>query len=158
MSESGFSGLKDFQDSSGAGVFVWQALVYIPRGGIFGYGEKRDFGRSEILKIPQILKILILTKPRGRPRRSVFPISRDFRLRQDARVGAKRNPENPANPTNPDSDKTVRASPPFRIPDFAGLPFAAKSARRMKRNPENPPNPINPDSDKYAQSPATTSR
>ena len=36
-------------------------------GGISSYGEKRRLGESEILKIPPILKILILTKTRNRP-------------------------------------------------------------------------------------------
>ena len=58
----GFSGLDWL-------VFGWQALIRIGLGWIFGYGEKRRLCESEILKIPPILKILILTKTRGLPRR-----------------------------------------------------------------------------------------
>ena len=58
--------------------FDWQALARIRLGGIFGYG-KSAIWVSEILKIPLILKILILTKARGRPNRARrHP---DYRLR-----------------------------------------------------------------------------
>ena len=40
-------------------------LIHIRIGGIFCYGEKRRLGEIEILKIPLILKILILTKTRS---------------------------------------------------------------------------------------------
>ena len=42
-------------------VFDWQALIRIRLGAISGYGENRNLDESEILKIPPILKILILT-------------------------------------------------------------------------------------------------
>ena len=48
-----------------ARVFDRQALIRIRIGGIFCYGEKRGVGEIEILKIPLILKILILTKTRN---------------------------------------------------------------------------------------------
>ena len=51
-----------------ARVFDWQALIRIRLGEISGYGENA----SRAKEIPPILKILILTKTRGRPPR--FPI------------------------------------------------------------------------------------
>ena len=45
-------------------VFKRQARVRIRLGGILGYSEKRKPGEIEILKIPPILKTLILTKTR----------------------------------------------------------------------------------------------
>ena len=55
--------------------FERQALIPVPFGEIPDYAPKRKPGESEILKIPQIPQILILTKPRpsatlraGRPR------------------------------------------------------------------------------------------
>ena len=46
LSESGFTGLKDFQDSAGARVCDRQALAGIRIGGIFGYAGKRKVGES----------------------------------------------------------------------------------------------------------------
>ena len=46
MSESGFTGLKDLQDSAGERVRDRRALVDIRIGGIFGYGENRKAGVS----------------------------------------------------------------------------------------------------------------
>ena len=46
-------------------VFGGQALIRIRFGWVFGCGEKRERSESEILKIPPILKILILTKARS---------------------------------------------------------------------------------------------
>ena len=48
-------------------VFDRQALVRIRFGEISRCGEKRMQGETKILKIPPILKILILTKTRGHP-------------------------------------------------------------------------------------------
>ena len=55
-------------------VFDRQALIRISLGGISDYGEKREMGETEILKIPPILQILILTKPQlgGNPLDSRF--------------------------------------------------------------------------------------
>ena len=47
LSESGFSGLKDFQESTGERVCYRRALVGNRIGRIFGYGEKRKVGESE---------------------------------------------------------------------------------------------------------------
>jgi len=49
-------------------VFSRQALTSVRSGEIFRYSEKRKPGRNEILKIPPILKILILTKTRNQAR------------------------------------------------------------------------------------------
>ena len=46
-SESGFAGLWDFQDSSGARLSKLQALVRIRLGRIYGYGEKREPGEMK---------------------------------------------------------------------------------------------------------------
>ena len=64
LSESGFTGLSDFQDSSGASLTGGRLSVFVLAG--FAVIAKLQFGRSEIPKIPPILKILILTKPRNR--------------------------------------------------------------------------------------------
>ena len=45
LSESGFAGLKDFQDSHGEHVCDWRAFVGSDWG-IFGYGEQRNPGES----------------------------------------------------------------------------------------------------------------
>ena len=45
---------------------IGKALVLIRLGGISRYGENRMSGEIEILKIPPILKILILTNTRSR--------------------------------------------------------------------------------------------
>ena len=55
----GFSGFYQL-------IFDWQALIHIRIGDISGYGEKRKPARNEILKIPPILKIPILTNTRNR--------------------------------------------------------------------------------------------
>ena len=47
LSESGFAGLKDSQDSSGARVFVWQELVDTRIDGISSCGEKRKPGETK---------------------------------------------------------------------------------------------------------------
>ena len=47
LSESGFAGLKDFQDSAGERVCIRRAFAHIRLGGIFVYGEKRKLGKPE---------------------------------------------------------------------------------------------------------------
>jgi len=64
LSESGFAGLWDFQDSSRSSS-PGERLRVFKRG--FRLWGKADDGRIEILKIPPILKILILTKALGSP-------------------------------------------------------------------------------------------
>ena len=52
--------------------------MHIPLTGILGYGENGELGEIEILKIPPILKILILTKVGGYGSPSSgFPPSRE---------------------------------------------------------------------------------
>ena len=47
LSESGFAGLEDFQDSYGGRVCDRRALVGIRIGGICGCGEKRNRAEAE---------------------------------------------------------------------------------------------------------------
>ena len=47
LSESGFAGLEDFQDSSGERFRQGRALIVIRIVGIFIYGEKRETGESK---------------------------------------------------------------------------------------------------------------
>ena len=68
LSESGFIGFTGFCRF----VFDWRALARIRLGGISGYGKSASWAS-------EILKILILTKARGRPNRARRPL--DSRLR-----------------------------------------------------------------------------
>ena len=70
-----------------ARVFKRQALTRICIGGISGCGEKRRLGEIEILKIPRILKILILTKTMGWRNKSITRNQARLR-RRDARRSA----------------------------------------------------------------------
>ena len=67
-------------------VFDWRALARIRLGGISGYGKSASWA-SEILKIPLILKILILTKARGRPNRARRPPDSRLRGNDGVEVG-----------------------------------------------------------------------
>ena len=140
LSESGFIGLKDFQDSFGGARILWA--------GACPYSDWRDFGlrrkaRGWARRNPENpvfreraylsesgfigLKDFQDSYGGARLRRvGVCPHSawRDFGLWRKARGWAERNPENPNNPINPDSDKR-RAQPtnPF--------PFAPSAPPRL---------------------------
>ena len=107
LSESGFTGLWDFQDSFRRASVSVLAGFSVMREARVG---RRTFCQNQDLRDYRIFRILLAL------RCASVSVLAGFPFMAKRAVGRQRNPENPANPENPDSDKSARANHNARRP------------------------------------------
>jgi len=108
LSESGFTGLWDFQDFIGASLIGKRTSAIVSFAVLGLGGVLSESGFAGLWDFQDFIGASLIGK-----RSPVFILER-FLVMRKARVGRKRNPENPANPENPDSDKRAQAT--ARVP------------------------------------------